>query len=550
MQLIRDERNDVRYLVPTEHGGVFASPRLSDAGRLIGDNQDCFRTAEASPLGMAGTSFSELRSTARNELLQMAETYAAGYLPGTRVGGRVATAPLIMTGHQPELFHPGVWIKNFAASMLADRHGGTAINVLIDNDVVGHPQISVPIVPERGQPTLTRCSIDADAAFRPYEQRKVIDHAMFATFGDRVADSIRPLVADPLITEIWPTAVTSAIRQGNLGRALAEARHVCERQCGLSNWDIPLSALCETDSFRHFVAEILFDLPRFVAAYNTAIVNFRQRHRLRSRAHPAPVLPSVDGALEAPFWVWTDAQPQRRPLVMRQDRRKMSVQHGWHGDVIGRASAGSASELAESLGELASRSVRFRPRALLTTLYLRLILGDLFIHGIGGGKYDAVTDAIVRDFFQISPPQFMVMSATFRLPFGVLPIQTDDVRQVDGLLREMHYHPEHCLEQVKVDQFEEFQRLANEKRQWLVARPRGPAKDWHRGLERINERLRTILKPSRTQLKIERDRLAEWHQAEKIILSREFSFCLFPGNSLRRELLGLVEKNQSVPLDL
>ena len=47
-----------------------------------------------------------------------------------------------------------------------------------------------------------------------------------------------------------------------------------------------------------------------------------------------------------------------------------------------------------------------RPRALTLTLFARLCLGDFFIHGIGGGKYDEVTDAIIRDYFGVEPPAY------------------------------------------------------------------------------------------------------------------------------------------------
>ena len=46
------------------------------------------------------------------------------------------------------------------------------------------------------------------------------------------------------------------------------------------------------------------------------------------------------------------------------------------------------SEIQECLRE---SGVKIRPRAILTTLYSRLFLSDLFIHGIGGAKYDAWT---------------------------------------------------------------------------------------------------------------------------------------------------------------
>ena len=39
--------------------------------------------------------------------------------------------PLIAGGHQPELFHPGVWLKNAVLDAYARQVGGTAINLIM-----------------------------------------------------------------------------------------------------------------------------------------------------------------------------------------------------------------------------------------------------------------------------------------------------------------------------------------------------------------------------------------------------------------------------------
>ncbi len=57
----------------------------------------------------------------------------------------------------------------------------------------------------------------------------------------------------------------------------------------------------------------------------------------------------------------------------------------------------------ERLRDLPARSIRLRTRALLTTMYSRLLLGDLFIHGIGGSKYDELGDEIMRRFLGFEP---------------------------------------------------------------------------------------------------------------------------------------------------
>ena len=55
--------------------------------------------------------------------------------------------------------------------------------------------------------------------------------------------------------------------------------------------------------------------------------------------------------------------------------------------------------LPEHSGKPDSRALR--PRALTLTLFARLCVADFFIHGIGGGKYDEVTDRIIRELPRI-----------------------------------------------------------------------------------------------------------------------------------------------------
>ncbi len=75
---------------------------------------------------------------------------------------------------------------------------------------------------------------------------------------------------------------------------------------------------------------------------------------------------------------------------------------------------------------LEAEGFKVRTRALTTTLFARLFLADLFIHGIGGGKYDELTDAIVRRFYGFEPPRYLVLSATRWLPLPSFPVTSDD----------------------------------------------------------------------------------------------------------------------------
>ena len=55
---------------------------------------------------------------------------------------------------------------------------------------------------------------------------------------------------------------------------------------------------------------------------------------------------------------------------------------------------------------LPSRGIRLRTRALTTTLFARYVLGDLFVHGIGGAKYDELGDDWRRTFSRSTLPGY------------------------------------------------------------------------------------------------------------------------------------------------
>ena len=56
----------------------------------------------------------ELVAATRREVLMVAAEYTGSYRDVTRPADMAdwIARPLIVGGHQPELFHPGVWLKN------------------------------------------------------------------------------------------------------------------------------------------------------------------------------------------------------------------------------------------------------------------------------------------------------------------------------------------------------------------------------------------------------------------------------------------------------
>ena len=281
----------------------------------------------------------------------------------------------------------------------------------------------------------------------PFEERRILDAKVFASFGRRVAQRIAPLVPDPLIDRFWPMVLDRARHVDRLGYCLAQARHQLEGQWGSQTLEIPQSAVCGSEPFHWFLVHLFANLDRFRDCYNQAVQEYRRANHIRNAAHPVPDLAAEGPWLEAPLWIWTAEQPQRRRVfVCRRGREILVSDRAGQELRLPLTPDGDASDAVERLMAWSRQGVKIRSRALITTLWARLALSDLFLHGIGGAKYDQVTDRLIETFFGLAPPGIMVLSATLYLAGSRGRRRaTEDLRDIRRELRELSYHPEKYL---------------------------------------------------------------------------------------------------------
>jgi len=115
---------------------------------------------------------------------------------------------------------------------------------------------------------------------------------------------------------------------------------------------------------------------------------------------------------------------------------------------------------------LKEKKLKIRPKALLLTLYNRLFISDLFIHGVGGAKYDLVTDEIIREFFKVAPPHFLVISCTLYLNFKSSPVISDSkISTLKKKIRDLEFNSERYVDESSLTKKEEIQmgKLAEKK---------------------------------------------------------------------------------------
>jgi hypothetical protein len=518
-----------RLRAPRGNRELLALPPLAAVGELLAGVD---RRARCQ-YDMQGRSLCDLSALARQELLASARQYTSAYrdIDKPALGDRI-----ILAGHQPQLFHPGVWFKNFALGSLARSHQATAVNLVIDSDTLKDASLRVA-GGTVDAPVAHIIPFDDSTGEMPFARRRIRNRGAFEAFGRTAADWQRPLVSDPLLDTFWPKVIARSRETDNLGECLAQARHQVEGEWGNATLELPQTRVCPFAAFHWFAAHLLAQLPRFVEIYNDAIAEYRRAHGIRSANHPVPQLVRDGEWLEAPFWLASDVKADRRHLFVRRrgadmilsDRQSMEV-------LVPLAEQRDAGRAVSALAALAERGVQLQTRALTTTLFGRLFLGDLFIHGIGGGKYDQLTDELIRRFFSLEPPPFMVLSATLYLPVEDNQPGPLDAIDIERRLRDLEYHPERCLDGMDLTAGDDqtIAGLVSHKRHWVeTPQTKENARQRCRAIRSVNESLQPWLAGTRRHLLALRDAAARRSRAESILKWREYAFCLYPEATLR-----------------
>jgi hypothetical protein len=541
-----------RLRARTDDGGSLLDPSWDQLPALVEANVARRATYD---YDVQGKSLDRLSREARACLIDDATAYTQAYRDievrnaecGMRNDAPVASfrtphseLRICLAGHQPELFHPGVWSKNFALAKLAKSVGGVAVNLIIDGDTLKSPSLRVP-TGTVDEPRIVAVPFDAATDELPFEDREIVDAELFSSFGRRACEVIRPFVADPLLATFWPAVVEDSVACRTLGECFSRARHRLEGTWGVETLEFPQSRVCEGESFRWFTSHLLAQLPRFHEVHNAALLDYRRVEHIRSANHPVPELERDDDWLEAPLWIWSATAPRRRRVFVRRtpegleltDRGSLRLPLPLHDD-------GNAESAVAALGDLARQGYRLRSRALLTTMYARLVLGDVFLHGIGGGKYDELTDEIIRRFFGLEPPGFGVVTATRRLPIAPPRDDPPDVEQLERRLWELTHHPERFVDPstLSAQDAEAAARAIAEKRRWTATEPtRENGKERCHAVRGANVALQPWVAQVRLRTLENLETARRRRRAETILHSREFSSFLFPGNDLRDFLL-------------
>ena len=159
----------------------------------------------------------------------------------------------------------------------------------------------------------------------PYEDWKVRDESMFATFAGPAREALAGAVADPLLDDFWPRVLRRRGEAETVGLRFALARREVEESWGVSNLELPLGDGLPDRRFP--LVRLAPDRPASRAIRRCTTPAWRSIARpIASGAGtiPWPRWPVKDDWLEAPFWVWRTSQPRRRRCWLASGRGSSS----------------------------------------------------------------------------------------------------------------------------------------------------------------------------------------------------------------------------------
>ena len=257
-----------RFSAPRGNGEVLADPGFDEVPALVEANR---RLLDRATFRIDGIPLNEIRREVRAE--QPPE---------------LKNGPLILGGHQPELSHPGVWVKHFAMSGLARKLSGGALNLIVDNDTIKSTSVKLPAfrVEDPRSVTLESVPFDRLDGSVTFEEFEIRDREMFESFPERLRALTEGWPFEPLALKRWPSLSDPTPDSWRF----FELRGRLESNWACANIELAVRHMSRTEVFRRFAKHIVEDLPAFHESYNGAIREYRRVNRVRSRTHPAPDL--------------------------------------------------------------------------------------------------------------------------------------------------------------------------------------------------------------------------------------------------------------------
>ena len=530
------------FTIPKKNKEIFIDPAYENIPELIDLNKKSFQSYDCN---INGIPFSQFREQVRSDTLKKAGEYSENLLSlcsnlniaGTKNFSCVKDfySPeknIIQTGHSPAIVHPGVLIKHSLVNRIAKKVNGIGINMVVDNDAGNDNCLNIPDINDLGS-SVEKMEYHPGLRNLAFEEIRYADSTQLPAFKENILKSLHHPDMLKTFEDFMNVVIKLSGETLQFSDLFTFARHAFATRFGIRNLEVPVSLISETDPFLNFFLHITANVKCFVDIYNSKLREYRKLKKISSKANPLPDLMEKGFVIEMPFWIWEEGKQRKSLYASVSNGSRISIlcenkmiEHFDFGEM--NRSTDNLKNL-ERLKALISKGIKIRPKAIANTMYSRMFFSDLFIHGIGGAKYDLITNEIIREFFGVEPPEYATISATLYLPYKPFDVSDEDINKMKHAVKDMGYNPDRYASRGIMEDAGMIS-LINEKKD-LISRGASDSKEKHLTFDRIKQ-LNSLMKDKISPLiKKSENEIADLEKKlsyNSIVTNRNYPFCLYP----------------------
>ena len=422
-----------------------------------------------SPIGFDLKEYQDLKKKLREEVFQI-------------LGLASPKNTLIITGHQPDFQHPGIIFKDLLAWKLAVISDSTVLHLIVDTDRF-EVNYHYPVKLEEKYASTRKVFIGGrDYGIFKNTKMNERDRERFNSVMEESYENLKYFVSENCLleSEAYTKRILSACHKiVPLQFVLSEIKQDFYKSRGIHIHNLPVSKLVELEAFQIFAKKVCERRSEFNKIFNFHLASYREVHKIKNKAQPLPNLEEN----EYPFWVYDKSVAKRFPMKSYP------------------------------------ASLPILPRAITLTMFVRLFLSDLFIHGTGGGRYEAVSDKVINDFFQMEASPYSVATATMHLNENENPENGFmDRRTIEGKLRDFRFSPDRFLEAENPLYLKKRELIA----QW--SNPNSDRKKLHQETKNLNSIIRQSISSVKEELELRKTKLPIILQTKEALRTRSFPF--------------------------
>ncbi|MFN3605395.1 MAG: hypothetical protein ACK4UJ_11870 [Leptonema sp. (in: bacteria)] len=312
---------------------------------------------------------------------------------------------IIVTGHQPILYYPGIFVKLILASEIAKKIQGNAYYLVLDTDKVNIDWKFIFFQNDyyREDKLLNDPKRILLKQYLEGEKKEILLNSLerwqlelYHIFEPSFVPKVQFIIN--LIKEFLYKS--KKIQISNFSVFL---NSIFLEQLSLQIKPIFLSDIINTNTYKLVFEFIKSNHKKFNKIYNTILNDFRKENNIKNLSIPFPNLKED----ELPFWL-SDSYNRKTFNFKEKDLYPLVM-----------------------------------PKAIVISLIIRGFLSDLMVHGLGGGFYDLVVERILEEFlgFKISPFIKTTCSVTFPMKASIL-LNFQNKQEILNEIRCWKFNPE------------------------------------------------------------------------------------------------------------